>query len=73
MGDKGLQGRGSHSSPELGDKSTHRETNVKITLMQGRGGYSSLELGDKRAGLQGNKKGDKCKGLQGRGGHSSQS
>ena len=63
--DKGLQGRGGHSIPELGDKCRHREANVKVCKrhaaqswetnngLQGRGGYSSLELGDKCKGLRG--------------------
>ena len=37
LGDKGLQGRGGHSSPELGDK---------CKGLQGRDGHSSTEWAD---------------------------
>ena len=44
---KGLQGRGGHSSRELGDKCRHRETHVKDCKRQ------QPKLGDKCKGWQG--------------------
>ena len=64
MGDKckGLQGRGGHSSPELGDKCRHRETNDNVKDCKRPAAQSwETNVKDCRAEL-----GEKCEGLQAR-------
>ena len=57
-----MQGRGGHSSPELGDKCRHRETNVKDCKRHAAQSWET-NVKDCRA----EQLGDKCEGLQVRG------